>query len=97
MELLFASSVRADCAEWRRTVIDGRQDWLPLGFVDHVIDQDVEFIFHVDEDRFVGNRSEVLHLIKKMQENRNIVAAGIPDGGQGGCATSLLDQSHVTS
>jgi hypothetical protein len=67
--------------EWRRIVVDGRQNWSPLGFVDRVIDEDAEFVAHVDEDCFVSNRPEMLHLIEKMRQNKNIVAAGIPDGG----------------
>ncbi len=67
--------------EWRRLTVNGRQNWSPLVFIDHVIDQDAEFVLHVDEDCFLANRTEVLSLVEQMRQNSNIVAAGIPDGG----------------
>lgn len=67
--------------EWRRVVVDGRRNWTATGFIQYVVDAEVDYIVHVDEDCFVENRDALLDLIRKFEEDPQIVAAGLPDGG----------------
>lgn len=67
--------------EWRRIVVDGRRNWTPTGFIRHVVDEDVDYVVHVDEDCFVSSRERLLHLIDTLDSDHSISAAGIPDGG----------------
>lgn len=66
---------------WRRIVVDGRKNWTPIGFIEHVIDADVDYVVHVDEDCFIRAREPLLALIEAMERDDGLVAAGIPDGG----------------
>jgi hypothetical protein len=67
--------------EWHRLIIDGRRDWSPIGFISKAINYDVDYIVYIDEDCFVQSRDALLSLIEIFEQNRQIVAAGIPDGG----------------
>ena len=67
--------------EWRRVVVDGRRNWTPTGFIEHVIHEDVDYVVHVDEDCFVSSREGLLGLIHCLESDHSISAAGIPDGG----------------
>lgn len=67
--------------EWQRVVVDGRKNWSPTGFIEHVLGYDVDYIIHVDEDCFVESRRALLKLIQTFDADSSLVAAGIPDGG----------------
>lgn len=67
--------------EWRRIIVDGRSNWTPTGFVQHVVHEDVDYVVHVDEDCFVSSRGGLLRLIDTLEVDHSISAAGIPDGG----------------
>jgi len=67
--------------EWRRVVVDGRQNWSPTGFIEHVIDCDADYIVHVDEDCFVRSRDALVRLIELLEDDPSLAAAGVPDGG----------------
>lgn len=66
---------------WERIVIDGRKRWSPTGFVGHVVDRDVDYVVHVDEDCFLLEASGIDDVIAQMERDPSIVAAGVPDGG----------------
>jgi hypothetical protein len=67
--------------EWRRKVVDGRRNWTPVGFLEHVLAEDVDFVVHVDEDCFVAERRGLVDLLDYMAADPRLVAAGVPDGG----------------
>jgi len=67
--------------EWRRKVVDGRRNWTPVGFLEHVLDEDADFVVHVDEDCFVAERQGLVDLLDYMGGDSRLVAAGVPDGG----------------
>lgn len=67
--------------EWKRLVVDGRHNWSPTRFIESVVDKDVDYVVHVDEDCFVQSRESLLMLIEKLESDSSLVAAGIPDGG----------------
>lgn len=67
--------------EWQRVVVDGRKNWSPTGFIEHVLGYDADYVIHVDEDCFVESRPALLRLIESFDNDSGLVAAGIPDGG----------------
>ena len=67
--------------EWERVIVDGRKVWSPTLFIKHIIHKDVDYVFHVDEDCFVESRDALRDLVLFLNENPQVVAAGIPDGG----------------
>src|SRR6185503_1084254 len=73
--------LRIEVPEWQRLIVDGRKNWTPTGFIEHVIDSDADYIVHVDEDCFVQSRAALTELIERLENDSSIVAAGIPDGG----------------
>lgn len=77
--------------DWQRLVVDGRRNWSPTGFIDSVVDKDVDYIVHVDEDCFVQSRESLLNLIEILEGVDGLVAAGIPDGA---ATTGTTIQRH---
>lgn len=73
--------IKEKVPEWRRVVVDGRKNWTPTGFISNIINEDVDYIFHIDEDCFVESRDQLFELIDIFENNSKLVAAGIPDGG----------------
>lgn len=73
--------LRIYCPEWKRIIVDGRCNWAPINFLKSVIDKDVDYIVHVDEDCFVQSRETLLNIIKILEHDPSLVAAGVPDGG----------------
>lgn len=67
--------------EWRRLIVDGRKNWTPTRFVESVVDKNVDYVVHVDEDCFVQSREALLDIISKFEADSSLVAAGVPDGG----------------
>lgn len=73
--------IKEKVPEWDRIIVDGRKNWTPTGFISNIINQDVDYIFHIDEDCFVGSRDQLLELINIFENDHKLVAAGVPDGG----------------
>jgi hypothetical protein len=73
--------LRFEVPEWQRVIVDGRSDWTPTGFIQHVIGRDADYIVHVDEDCFVQSREALLEIVELLEKDPGIAAAGIPDGG----------------
>jgi len=73
--------LRLHAPGWRRVLVDGQRNWTPTGFIDTVIDEDVDYIVHVDEDCFVQSGPALTALIEILERDRTLVAAGIQDGG----------------
>jgi hypothetical protein len=67
--------------EWERLIVDGTRNWSPTRFIESVVDEDVDYVVHVDEDCFVQSREPLLKLIAAFEHDQSLVAAGIPDGG----------------
>lgn len=67
--------------EWERVIVDGRRNWTSTGFIDRILDTKADYVVHVDEDCFVQSRSGLLSLIDRFEQDKGLVAAGIPDGG----------------
>lgn len=73
--------IRYHAPHWQRVVVDGRRGWTPLGFIQAILDYEVDYVIHIDEDCFVIDSRPVMDLVAEMGRHPALVAAGIPDGG----------------
>lgn len=65
----------------KRIVLDGTRNWSPLRFLGPALSEDSDYTIHVDEDCFLYDPSQLDLLISQMEEDKDIVLAGTPDGG----------------
>jgi hypothetical protein len=65
----------------KRLVLDGTRNWFPLMFLESALAHDSDYTIHIDEDCFLFDPTQLDHLISRMDEQDNVVMAGVPDGG----------------
>ena len=65
----------------KRLVVDGTRKWFPLMFLEPALAYDSDYTIHIDEDCFLFDSTQLDQLISRMDQEDNVVMAGVPDGG----------------